>query len=140
MGGRAAVERLLGGVLHRLRTRNDVPKSIDDCSFSHNDNVSQPAVASPSTRSVPCEAAAAMAGPEPAAVSGGSRSTHMASGSIHNRWWWPWGKHNKVRLETLTHSSSSPSLFFYPNLDLRASLALISVLDLKHQLGTRSSE
>jgi hypothetical protein len=31
----------------------------------------------------------------------------------------------KVSPETLTHSSSSHSLFFYPNLDLRASLALV---------------
>jgi hypothetical protein len=81
-----------------------------------------------------------MAGPEPAAVSGGSRSTHAASGSIHNQRWWPRGQHNKVSPETLTHSSSSPSLFFYPNLDLRASLALVPVLDLKHKLGARSSE
>jgi hypothetical protein len=45
-----------------------------------------------------------------------------------------------VSPETLTHSSSSPSLFFYPNLDLRANQALIPMLDLKHQLGARSSE
>jgi hypothetical protein len=114
--------------------------SIDDRSFSHDGDVSQPVVASPSTSAAPCEAAAAMAGPEPAAVSGGSRSTHAVSGSIHNRRWWPRGQHNKVSPKTLTHSSSSPSLFFYPNLDLRASLALVPVLDLKHKLGARSSE
>jgi hypothetical protein len=129
MGGRVAVERLLGGVLHRLRTRNGVPKSIDDRSFPHDGDVSQQVVVSPSTRAVPCEAAAAMAGPEPAATSDGSRSTHAVSGSIHSRRWWPWGQHNKVNPEILTHSSSSPSLFFYPNLDRRASLALVPLME-----------
>jgi hypothetical protein len=89
MGGRATVEWLLGGVLHCLRTRNDVPKSIDGRSFPHDGDVSQPTVASPSTRVVPCEAAASMAGPKPTAVSGGLRSTHAASRSIHSRQWWP---------------------------------------------------
>jgi hypothetical protein len=114
--------------------------SIDECSFPHDGDVSQPTVVSPSTRSTAYEATAAMAGPKPAAASGGSRSTHAASGSIHNRRWWPQGQHNKVSLETLTHSSSSPSLFFYPNLDLHDSLALVPVLALKHQLGARSNE
>jgi hypothetical protein len=39
MGGCAAIERLLGEVLHCPRTRNDVPKSIDDRSFLHDDDV-----------------------------------------------------------------------------------------------------
>jgi hypothetical protein len=139
MGGRATVEWLLGGVLHCLRTRNDVPKSIDGRSFPHDGDVSQPAVASPSTRVAPCEAAASMAGPEPTAVSGGSRSTHATSGSIYSRRWWPRGQHNKVSPETLTHSSSSPSLFFYPNLDLRASLTLVPLMNMTLQLGARTS-
>jgi hypothetical protein len=80
-----------------------------------------------------------MAGPEPTAVSGGSRSTHAASGSIHSRRWWPRGQHNKVSPETLTHSSSSPSLFFYPNLDLRASLTLVPLMNMTLQLGARTS-
>jgi hypothetical protein len=127
-GGCAAVERLLGRVLHRLRTRNSIPKSIDDRSFPHDGDISQSAVALPSTRAAPCEVAAAMAGLEPAAASGGSRSTHAASGSIHSRRWWPRGQQKKVSPKTLTHSSSSPSLFFYPNLDLRASLALVPLM------------
>jgi hypothetical protein len=139
MGGCAAVERLLGGVLHRMRTRNGVPKSIDDHSFPHDGDVSQPAVASPSTRAAPWEAAASMAGPEPTAASGGSRSTHVVSGSIHSQRWWPRGQHNKVSPETLTHSSSSPSLFFYPNLDRCASLTLVPLMDMILRLGARTS-
>jgi hypothetical protein len=139
-GGRVVIERLLGRVLHRLRTRNGVPKSINDRSFPHDGDISQLAVASPSTRVAPCEAAAAMEGPEPAAVSGGSRSTHAANRSIHSRRWWPRGQHKKkVSPKTLTRWSSSPSLFFYPNLDLRASLALVPLMGVVLRLGARSS-
>jgi hypothetical protein len=131
MGGRAAVERLLGGVLHRPRTHNDVPKSIDDLFFPHDGDVSQPAVASPSTRAAPCQATAAMAGPEPAVSSGGSRSTHTVSGSIHSRQWWPQGQHNEVSPETLTHSSSSHSFFLLPRFrSAYLALALIPMMDL----------
>jgi hypothetical protein len=99
----------------------------------------QPAVASPSTRVVPCEVAPAMVGPESAAASSGSRSIHAASGSIHSRRWWPRGQHNKVSTETLTHLSSSSSLFFYPNLDLCASLTLVPLMGIIHRLGARTS-
>jgi hypothetical protein len=82
-------------VLHLLQTRNGIPKSIEDRSFPHDDDVSQLTVVSPSTHAAPCEAAATMAGPEPATASGGSRSTHATSGSIHCRRWWPRGQHKK---------------------------------------------
>jgi hypothetical protein len=57
------------------------------------------------TRSMTCGSipVVVMAGPERAAASGGSRSTHTACGSIHNQRWWSQDEHNAVSPITDLH-------------------------------------
>jgi hypothetical protein len=66
MGGRAAIEQLLGGALPAWR-RGSIPGGGS------------------STRMAPLRAPAVMAGPKHTAAISGSKSTRTACGSIHSR-------------------------------------------------------
>jgi hypothetical protein len=95
MGGRATVERLLGRALpthrseratalvgRRVTRRRMAPRRALSPVRVPVDGWTRRRRAAPRqghTRT-------AMAGPEPTATSGGSRSTHTASGSIHSQW------------------------------------------------------